>query len=168
MIVKPQKPGESGRFTDHQAANTVTGKSMSFTDTSTRRRKTPLTVYASAAFMVLLAGGYLNEFIPRTLLSIYLVMSLLCYAAYALDKQAAVAGRRRIAESNLHLLALFGGWPGARIAQHRFRHKTQKVTFRRLFWVTVGLNLAVLAWLMTPEGSSLLSSLLTELYRALP
>ncbi|MEX1056614.1 MAG: DUF1294 domain-containing protein [Natronospirillum sp.] len=136
--------------------------------TSSQRRKTPFTVYLAAAFMVLLAGAYLNDLIPRTLVSLYLVMSLLCYAAYALDKDAAQNGRWRIAENSLHLLALFGGWPGARIAQHRFRHKTQKTAFRRLFWVTVALNLAGLAWLMTPEGSAALNGFLSELYQALP
>ncbi|MEP4545921.1 MAG: DUF1294 domain-containing protein [Saccharospirillum sp.] len=138
------------------------------TDTSTHRRTTPLTVYGAAAFMVALAIAYSNGMVPRTLVSLYLVMSLLCYAAYALDKAAAQNGRWRIAENSLHLLALFGGWPGARIAQHRFRHKTQKAAFRRLFWVTVVLNLAALAWLMTPDGSSALNGFLTELYRALP
>lgn len=141
---------------------------MSATHTTSPRRKTPLTVYLSAAFIVFLAGAYLNGFIPRTLVSLYLVMSLLCYAAYALDKEAAQNGRWRIAENSLHLLALFGGWPGARIAQHRFRHKTQKAAFRRLYWVTVAVNLTVLAWLMTPDGSAALNGFLTELYQALP
>lgn len=135
---------------------------------SSPRRKTPVTVYLAAVFMVFLAGAYLNDLIPRTLVSLYLVMSLLCYAAYALDKEAAQNGRWRIAENSLHVLALLGGWPGARLAQHRFRHKTQKAAFRRLFWVTVALNLAGLAWLMTPDGSAALNEFLTELYQALP
>ncbi len=118
--------------------------------------------------MVALAIAYSNDMVPRTLVSLYLVMSLICYAAYALDKEAAQNGRRRIAENSLHVLALLGGWPGARIAQHRFRHKTQKAAFRRLFWVTVVLNLAGLAWLMTPDGSAALNDFLTELYQALP
>ncbi|WP_051207504.1 DUF1294 domain-containing protein [Saccharospirillum impatiens] len=138
------------------------------TDTSTHRRTTPLTVYASSVFMVALAIAYVNGMVPRTLVSLYLVMSLLCYAAYALDKEAAQKGRWRIAENSLHLLALFGGWPGARLAQHRFRHKTQKAAFRRLFWVTVALNLAGLAWLMTPAGSAALRAFLTQLYQAVP
>lgn len=138
------------------------------TNTSTHRRKTPLTVYGAAVFMVALAIAYSNDMVPRTLVSLYLVMSLLCYAAYALDKEAAQNGRWRIAENSLHVLALLGGWPGARIAQHRFRHKTQKATFRRLFWVTVVLNLAGLAWLMTPDGSAALNGFLTDLYQTLP
>ncbi|MEX1213674.1 DUF1294 domain-containing protein [Saccharospirillum sp.] len=141
---------------------------MPATDTPPLRRKTPLTVHLATAFLIFVAGTYLNEQIPRTLVTFYLVMSLLCYAAYALDKDAAQNGRWRIAENSLHLLALFGGWPGARIAQHRFRHKTQKAAFRRVFWITVGLNIAGFVWLMTPDGSAALNGLLTELYRNLP
>ncbi len=141
---------------------------MPAADFLSKHRKTPFTVYLAGIFMVLLAGAYLNDLIPRTLVSLYLVMSLICYSAYALDKEAAAQnGRWRIAENSLHLLALLGGWPGARIAQHRFRHKTQKKAFRRLFWVTVVLNLAALAWLMTPDGSAALNGFLTELYQAI-
>ncbi|HET8902694.1 MAG TPA: DUF1294 domain-containing protein [Saccharospirillum sp.] len=160
FTVRPNPNEENCQKTDR--------KSKSMTNTSTHRRKTPLTVYGAAVFMVALAIAYSNDMVPRTLVSLYLVMSLLCYAAYALDKEAAQNGRWRIAENSLHVLALLGGWPGARIAQHRFRHKTQKATFRRLFWVTVVLNLAGLAWLMTPDGSAALNGFLTDLYQTLP
>jgi uncharacterized membrane protein YsdA (DUF1294 family) len=141
---------------------------MPATDASPRQHTTPFTVYLAAAFLVFIAGAYVNDLIPRTLVTLYLVMSLLCYAAYALDKKAARNSRRRIPERNLHLLALFGGWPGARVAQHRFRHKTQKQAFRRLFCVTVTLNIAGLAWLMTPEGSAVLADISATVYQALP
>ncbi|UYO74221.1 DUF1294 domain-containing protein [Halomonas qinghailakensis] len=65
-----------------------------------------------------------------------------------MDKRAAVKRRRRVSEKTLHLMALAGGWPGAWLAQQRLRHKTQKTRFRRLFWVTVVLNVAALSGLL--------------------
>ena len=57
--------------------------------------------------------------------------------AYWRDKRAAEAGRSRLPESTLHLLALLGGWPGAFLAQRMFRHKTAKLSFQFVFWSVV-------------------------------
>lgn len=75
---------------------------------------------------------------------VYGLMSLLSYAVYAADKQAARQGRRRVPERTLHLLALLGGWPGALLAQQRLRHKSRKAAFRAVFWLTVLLHGALL------------------------
>jgi uncharacterized membrane protein YsdA (DUF1294 family) len=48
----------------------------------------------------------------------------------------------------LHVVALFGGWPGALIAQGVFRHKSTKEEFQTVFWTTVVLNCAALLWLL--------------------
>lgn len=45
------------------------------------------------------------------------------------DKQRAIAGERRIAESDLLGLALIGGSPAAFLARHLFNHKTRKQPF---------------------------------------
>jgi uncharacterized membrane protein YsdA (DUF1294 family) len=71
------------------------------------------------------------------------VMSLVCFLAYGLDKQKAVKGDRRVSERTLHLMAFLGGWPGALLGQRHFRHKTQKVTFRLMFWMVVVLHLGM-------------------------
>jgi len=77
----------------------------------------------------------------------YLGASLLTFMVYALDKSAAKAGRWRVSERTLHLLALFGGWPGALLAQQWLRHKTSKPGFIAMFWLTVWVNVAAyLAW----------------------
>ena len=65
------------------------------------------------------------------------VMSLVCFLAYGLDKRKAVNGGRRVSERTLHLMAFLGGWPGALLGQRHFRHKTQKVAFRLVFWMVV-------------------------------
>ncbi|WP_301583681.1 DUF1294 domain-containing protein [Halomonas alkaliantarctica] len=78
----------------------------------------------------------------------YVMVSVITYGVYAVDKRAAVKRRRRVSEKTLHLMALAGGWPGAWLAQQRLRHKTQKTRFRRLFWVTVVLNAAALSGLL--------------------
>ncbi|HMW70703.1 MAG TPA: DUF1294 domain-containing protein [Cellvibrionaceae bacterium] len=71
-------------------------------------------------------------------------MSAIAYSLYAWDKRAAQASRWRISERNLHLVALLGGWPGAIFAQQRLRHKSQKLSFRVIFYSTVLINVALL------------------------
>ncbi|MCE2571202.1 DUF1294 domain-containing protein [Motilimonas eburnea] len=88
--------------------------------------------------------------------SLYLVMSFITFVTYAMDKSAAQKGRWRTKESTLHLLSALGGWPGAFIAQRKLRHKSSKVEFKRVYWVTVVLNLGGLFWLQTDQGMVIL------------
>ena len=76
----------------------------------------------------------------------YASLSLAAYVAYARDKAAAERRARRTPENSLHLLGLLGGWPGALVAQQQFRHKTAKLSFQMVFWLTVLANLGLLAW----------------------
>lgn len=79
----------------------------------------------------------------------YLALSIACFVAYAVDKSAAVTGEWRVSETRLLILGLLGGWPGAVIAQRVLRHKTRKVAFLSIFWVTVAVNviaLVVFGW----------------------
>ncbi|HYM85271.1 MAG TPA: DUF1294 domain-containing protein [Pseudoxanthomonas sp.] len=76
------------------------------------------------------------------------IMSTLTFIAYAADKHAAQTGRWRIPETNLHLLELLCGWPGALFAQRVLRHKSRKAGYRVAFWTMVVLNLgATIAWI---------------------
>lgn len=100
-----------------------------------------------AVFFTLLGEAIASKRLPALLLAVCVGTSLLAFAAYALDKTAARAGRWRTRESTLHLLALIGGWPGALLAQRQFRHKTSKASFRIAFWTTVLLNWSALGWL---------------------
>lgn len=79
---------------------------------------------------------------------VYIATSIVTFSAYKHDKEAAQAGARRTNEWTLITLGLIGGWPGALVARHRFRHKTKKVAFRIGYWLSVGLNVTGLAWLI--------------------
>ncbi len=68
---------------------------------------------------------------------IALITSPVTYAFYSRDKKLAVTGGFRISELRLHILELIGGWPGAFVAQRRFRHKCSKGSYRFIFWVIV-------------------------------
>lgn len=76
-------------------------------------------------------------------LSLVVVMSVISFAVYGLDKQRAVTGGRRIRERSFHVLAFLGGWPGAVLAQRRFRHKTRKLSFLIAFWFVVILHVGL-------------------------
>lgn len=73
----------------------------------------------------------------RILAGAPLLISVFAFFAYRSDKRAAESGEWRIPESTLHLLGMLGGWPGAFLAQRRYRHKTGKVSFQVVFWLVV-------------------------------
>ena len=60
------------------------------------------------------------------------------------DKRRALAGERRIRESDLLGLALIGGSPGALLARHLFRHKTRKEPFSTQLLVIVVLQIGAI------------------------
>lgn len=75
-----------------------------------------------------------------TLLFYYLVWSLVTFIVYGIDKCSAKRNTWRTSEPTLHLLSLLGGWPGALIGQKVFHHKTKKIGFRLVFWITLLAN----------------------------
>ncbi len=111
-------------------------------------------------FLTFVAASAFTGKLPNAVLGLYLVTSAVAFFAYAFDKSAALNNRWRTQESTLHLFALLGGWPGALAAQRLFRHKSRKTSFQAAFWGTVFLNCAVLAWLFTPAGATVLRSIL--------
>ena len=76
-------------------------------------------------------------------LGIYAIMSLITFVAFVLDKRAAVNGNRRTPEATLHMLELFGGWPGALVAMAHLRHKNRKLSYIAVFAAIVLLHAAV-------------------------
>ena len=119
---------------------------------TTRPRKPPLRIprfalgagFLLAAIVLMIVGK-----VPAVLSLGYVVMSVVSYIAYVLDKDAAgKAGRQRTPETTLHMLDALGGWPGGLIAQQQMRHKTVKASFQAGFWTSVVSNLllAGLLW----------------------
>lgn len=109
---------------------------------------------AMAGFVLVYLAVALLCQVPAWVAGLYLVASAVCFLAYAIDKSAATAGRRRTPERTLLLLGLVGGWPGALLAQQLLRHKTRKTTFRAAFWATVALNVLAFVALFAPLGQA--------------
>ena len=115
---------------------------------SRRSRGLPLALAIAALFLAGLAGLVLLDRASAVVLLAYAVLSGVALVTYRSDKVAAQRGHRRTPEVTLHAVALLGGWPGALVARPLFRHKTTKEPFRTVFWCTVVVNCAALAWLL--------------------
>lgn len=85
--------------------------------------------------------------VGQRLLWISLAASVVTFVVYARDKSAAQRGTRRTPEFVLHFLGAFGGWPGAFVAQRLLHHKTRKLVFQILFWLTVAFHCSVVMFL---------------------
>jgi len=114
--------------------------------------------------IVLFVGCYVAAehywHVPWWVALVYVVASLVTVIAYAFDKSRARRGGQRVPEGTLNLLAFAGGWPGAILAQQTLRHKTQKASFRRKFWVAVVANILLFLAFASPWWHDLLATLL--------
>ncbi|MGF1449025.1 MAG: DUF1294 domain-containing protein [Opitutales bacterium] len=75
-------------------------------------------------------------------------INIATFGLYAIDKFLAGKAFSRVPELYLHLAALAGGTPMAYLAQQSLRHKTVKASFRRVFWLTVGLQVLAIIGLL--------------------
>ncbi|GHA03365.1 DNA-binding protein [Arenicella chitinivorans] len=100
------------------------------------------------ALGVLIALQRITAWVPVFVLCV----SVVNYLVYWQDKRAAQLNLWRTREKTLHLLALFGGWPGALFAQRQLRHKSRKTRFQIIFWVSVLLHCVLIAALATNSG----------------
>lgn len=78
---------------------------------------------------------------------IYLALSLVTFAMYWIDKDAAIKQQWRVPELTLHGLELGGGWFGGFIAQQILRHKTVKFSYQFTFWSIVALHIGFWSWM---------------------
>ena len=75
-----------------------------------------------------------------------LVMSVITFIVFGVDKWKARNDKWRTPESTLFLLAIFGGSIGALLGMQIFRHKTQHWSFRLGIPLILMLQAAVLIW----------------------
>ncbi|MEH3023916.1 MAG: DUF1294 domain-containing protein [Pseudomonas oryzihabitans] len=153
--MKPEKEQQSRRKPARASAQTAAPKPT--------KRAAPLTPYQQRAaiarqdmllllrigvFVLPLVGSLSLAFGQGVLwpLPLYLLASVVTFFLYRHDKQRARDRGWRVPERMLHLGELLGGWPGALIAQQRFRHKTVKLSFRLVFFAIVALH--QLLWLV--------------------
>ena len=128
---------------------------------STTSGRSNIRLIFAAAFIVFVAALAFAGKLPFAVFGLYVVISIVVFIVYALDKSAARKNRRRIPENTLHLLALIGGWPGALVAQKLLHHKSSKQSFQAVFWVTVVLNYGILGWLFfSASGADALRAIL--------
>jgi uncharacterized membrane protein YsdA (DUF1294 family) len=74
-------------------------------------------------------------------------VNVVSFGLYGGDKAASKLGVLRVPERTLHLFDLAGGTPGGFAAQEIFRHKTSKVSFRKVFWLIALVQAALVAYL---------------------
>ncbi|KUE73639.1 hypothetical protein AUQ37_01655 [Candidatus Methanomethylophilus sp. 1R26] len=77
----------------------------------------------------------------------YILLNLISFAVYGIDKRRAVKGEWRIKESTLLLLGLIAPW-GAVAGMHAFRHKTRKRKFLANY-VFLVLHIAAIILILT-------------------
>jgi uncharacterized membrane protein YsdA (DUF1294 family) len=87
----------------------------------------------------------MGNYVALAYVAVVAIMSFVTFIAYGFDKRRARTDGRRVPEKTLHLMALFGGWPGALMGQRIFRHKTQKLSFRIVFWLCVAIHVIVVS-----------------------
>jgi uncharacterized membrane protein YsdA (DUF1294 family)/cold shock CspA family protein len=144
--------------TKKDAQGRTQARTVSFAGEASSNRETESSprFYAfvlAGLFLASVAALVLAGKLPFLIFVLYFCSSLVTFMVYAWDKSSAKNSRRRIAESSLHLLGLIGGWPGALVARHSFRHKTKKQSFIFAFWGSVVGNCILLAWLLTPQAT---------------
>jgi uncharacterized membrane protein YsdA (DUF1294 family)/cold shock CspA family protein len=101
---------------------------------------TAIVTLVVAVFMVLAVITFsreMNVWIPVA----YMVMSVITFLMYGFDKAKARNEERRTPEKTLHALELFGGWPGALVAQQYYRHKNKKGSYQFMYWLIVLIHL---------------------------
>lgn len=107
----------------------------------------PWVLGAGALWFALLVGVVWRHGWPQWVLLAWWALNAWTYALYWQDKRAAQSGAWRIPEDTLHLWSLLGGWPGARWAQQRLRHKSRKGSFQAMYWATVAVHIVTVSGL---------------------
>ena len=81
------------------------------------------------------------------LLAALLLMNLLAFILYGVDKRKAQRGAWRIPEATLLLVAFLGGSVGAFLGMEIFRHKTKHAKFKILVPLFLVLHIALAVYI---------------------
>ncbi len=130
-----------------------------------RKARIAAIIFVALFFTALAALTFIMQLVPIFIIALYTVASTITFITYAIDKSAAQNGSWRTSEATLHSMSLFGGWPGALIAQQTLRHKSRKAAFQGVYKFTGVLNVAVTAWLLTPRGPELTLEFLEKVFK---
>lgn len=95
----------------------------------------------SLVYLILIAIAVLFFNISKIILVWYVIISIVSFIVYYLDKVAAENDERRTPEKTLHLIDVLGGWVGASFAHKFLNHKATKAEFRAVFYITIIANI---------------------------
>lgn len=73
-----------------------------------------------------------------------LIINLLSFLMFYIDKRKAIKDKWRIKESSLHLVSFAGGVYGSIAAMLLFHHKTQKIKFCLITALALIVNIALI------------------------
>jgi len=82
----------------------------------------------------------------RVVVGYYAAITVVTFALYACDKQAARRAGARIRGRTLHFSAWLGGFFGALAGQHWLRHKSLRPAFALSTWSALLAHLAAWVW----------------------
>ena len=85
----------------------------------------------------------------NTLLYYLIVINILTFAVYGIDKWKARQGSWRISEATLLMLAVIGGTIGALLGMQVWRHKTMHLKFKYGLPLILLAQIALMIWLIT-------------------
>lgn len=131
-----------------RAANVKTSGVAAPTQPARRSSANPYMLYTivAVAIVAVIGGALFLLFGWYWLLDYLIAINIAAFALYGYDKNAAQNSRLRVPERVLHGVELFGGTPGAFIAQRVFHHKTRKVSYRIVFWLIFAIQAAAVIW----------------------
>lgn len=78
-----------------------------------------------------------------------LVLNIITFIAFGLDKMKSRGNGRRTPEKTLWLLTLLGGSPAALLSMKYFRHKTKKLSFQAVIVLILAIQIAMIFFLFS-------------------
>jgi len=81
------------------------------------------------------------------MLYVFLIMNLIAFTVFGVDKWKAVQHKRRISEFSLLILTFLGGTVGAILAMMIFRHKVSKKSFLWKFGIIILIQIFIILFI---------------------